>query len=80
MLEERKAAVEAGQQRERVARMKEEAVARVAKKKEAAKKAEREALAEEDLGIAALEAVMEARESSRGAFWWVIYFISASSC
>jgi len=57
MLEERKAAAEAGQQRERVARMKEEAAVRVAKKKkEVVEKAEREALAEEDLGMAALEA------------------------
>jgi len=57
MLEERKAAAEAGRQRERVVRMKEEAAARVAEK------AEREALAEEDLGMAALEAVMEAEEA-----------------
>jgi len=51
MLEERKAAAEAGRQRERVARMKEEAAVRVAKKKkEVVEKAE------EDLGMAALEA------------------------
>jgi len=64
MLEEWKAVAEAGRQREMVARMKEEAVARVAKKKkEAAEKAEREALAEEDLGMVALEAAMEAEEA-----------------
>jgi len=64
MLEERKAVVEVGRQRERITRMKEEAAARVAKKKEAAaEKAEQEALAEEDLGIAALEAAMEAEEA-----------------
>jgi len=64
MLEERKAAAEVGRQRERVARMKEEAAVRVAKKKkEAAEKAEREALVEEDMGMAALEAAMEAEEA-----------------
>jgi len=64
MLEEWKAAAEAGRQRERVVRMKEEAAARVAKKKkEAAEKAEQEALAEEDLGMAVLEAAMEAEEA-----------------
>ena len=66
MLEEWKAVAEAEaeQQRERIARMKEEAAARVVKKKkEAAEKAEWEALAEEDLGMAALEAEMEAEEA-----------------
>jgi len=55
MLEEWKAAAEARRQRERVARMKEEAAARVAKKKKEA--------AEEDLGMAVLEAAMEAEEA-----------------
>jgi len=44
--------------------MKEEAAVRVAKKKkEAAEKAEQEALAEEDLGMAVLEVAMEAEEA-----------------